>query len=949
MNIITPRTYAACALGLGLLASPLYAQTPSTQPAAPEAAGEEDEEVVQLSVFVVEAEDGWAATNTLSATRTKQALKDVPVNIDAITADFMEDLSIGRADEVVSFIAGVFVAPLMENDNQQDNLAFRGLAQRGNLSRNYFRWYAPSDTYNVERIDFGKGSNSLIFGEGEPGGQGTVFTKRAQFRNFGKVFAQYNSEGAYRLQLDLNQKLTDKLAVRVNFVDRIERTFQDASDFGLRGGTATLTWIPFKNTQIRLEYEKGDFENSRGFAGINMREQSGRSRGFETGVTYTSDGDYFYSASSSRPLIPNTDFTHPEVDGVTVYRLRSSNPDLASGNRPAGGTFSLLDGSFIDVTMRNAAGQTIGTKRVDGYPKHYNIRGAFDRQSRPFDTFTATIEQKIGDVNLELAYNRQAQEQERTDNYFSQTLGLDVNGRPYTSSTLDIKTFETLTHAFRATAVYNFDKIESFKQLVVLSGEYLEDNVVNNRWVYANTAFFDQGLAPDLSSLDRARLRIYLDDPAFYSRALFDRMKPEVLPEVPGLVTFKPIHRQDFISTGARSGDGSRWRQMYAAALSLSGTYFNGNLQSLLGVRRDYNRVWDWVSDRREGRYNEDVMTVMRPDAQSGDYEENENLRTDTGSYTAGLTYRINRGLNIYGVYSESFLFQDAFTFDKERIGPAEGETKEIGLKGNLFENKASLTLGVFQIDRLNSIKSFDGVGPDLSADELEDLMNPNDVLPGDPNYKGAMRERNSASRNYISAETSEGFDATLSLNVVRGLQLRLTFAMADVQSVPDLANLRGYYDDAVARGDESPTLLADTRQLLDMIDLPNRATGPRAARYSASWVVDYGFARDSSAWLRGVRLGVNGSWRDDYLFGLSTSGEEVMGGETHLVNAYIMRDQKMFGQDVRVRLGVKNLADLANGEIRTTTFSSAANGDPVYRYSYVMPPQYDLSVTVGF
>lgn len=55
---------------------------------------------VELSPFIVstERDTGWSANDTLSATRTKQALKDVPVNIDAITSDFMEDLGLNTAE-----------------------------------------------------------------------------------------------------------------------------------------------------------------------------------------------------------------------------------------------------------------------------------------------------------------------------------------------------------------------------------------------------------------------------------------------------------------------------------------------------------------------------------------------------------------------------------------------------------------------------------------------------------------------------------------------------------------------------------------------------------------------------------------------------------------------------------------------------------------------------------
>jgi outer membrane receptor protein involved in Fe transport len=136
-------------------------------------AGRDDPITLSPFVIATERETGWSANDTLSATRTKQALKDVPVNIDAITADFMEDLGLFTADETAKFVANVYALPVMENDNQGGNFSFRGLTQTNNISRNYFRWYIPSDTYNVERLDFGKGSNSLIFGAVEPGGQGS--------------------------------------------------------------------------------------------------------------------------------------------------------------------------------------------------------------------------------------------------------------------------------------------------------------------------------------------------------------------------------------------------------------------------------------------------------------------------------------------------------------------------------------------------------------------------------------------------------------------------------------------------------------------------------------------------------------------------------------------------------------------------------------------------------
>ena len=82
--------------------------------------------------------------------------------------------------------------------------------------------------------------------------------------------------------------------------------------------------------------------------------------------------------------------------------------------------------------------------------------------------------------------------------------------------------------------------------------------------------------------------------------------------------------------------------------------------------------------------------------------------------------------------------------------------------------------------------------------------------------------------------------------------------------------------------------------------------------------------------------------------FGIA-NGQSLAGGGTHLVHGYVMRDQKFWGQQVRVRAGVRNLTDLENGGIRKTGFTTMADGRNVYRYSYVMPAQYDLSVSAKF
>ena len=80
-----------------------------------------------------------------------------------------------------------------------------------------------------------------------------------------------------------------------------------------------------------------------------------------------------------------------------------------------------------------------------------------------------------------------------------------------------------------------------------------------------------------------------------------------------------------------------------------------------------------------------------------------------------------------------------------------------------------------------------------------------------------------------------------------------------------------------------------------------------------------------------------------------ASNGIEMVGGINHPLSAYLMREQRIWNYRTRVRAGVRNLIDLENSTIRKTGFTNMADGTPRYRYSYVMPPQYDLSVTVYF
>ena len=124
------------------------------------------DDVLELSPFTVKAssEEGWSASSTLLGNRINQDLVKVPVTVDVLTRDFFNDVGVFNMDDAAAFVSGVTVVPRLEARNDDGRLTFRGLTGSADTSRNFFKWSVPSDTYNVERFDFGKGSNSSIKG-----------------------------------------------------------------------------------------------------------------------------------------------------------------------------------------------------------------------------------------------------------------------------------------------------------------------------------------------------------------------------------------------------------------------------------------------------------------------------------------------------------------------------------------------------------------------------------------------------------------------------------------------------------------------------------------------------------------------------------------------------------------------------------------------------------------
>ena len=249
---------------------------------------EEDMEVFELSPFVVSGEEdtGYAAESTLAGTRIKTNLSDVGAAITAVTEQFLEDtgstnlndLLVYTANTETATVGGNFSGGFEQSDgfargfqsgaasisNPQGAQRLRGLSS-ADITRNLYRSNLIWDDYNVDRVEIVRGANSMLFGQGSPGGIINVnLIRPVLYKNAHEVKLRVGDQGSLRSTFDSNLVLAkDKVAVRFaglvdHFNFRQKPAFEDDERL-----FATTTWLITDRLTLRANGEIGRIRANR--------------------------------------------------------------------------------------------------------------------------------------------------------------------------------------------------------------------------------------------------------------------------------------------------------------------------------------------------------------------------------------------------------------------------------------------------------------------------------------------------------------------------------------------------------------------------------------------------------------------------------------------------------------------------------------------------------------
>lgn len=284
------RLALASALLLGSAAWGQQAPTPPAPATGPDAvstsASTTDEQIVHLTPFEVsaETETGYNAATTLAGNRLNTDLRDIGNAVSVVTKQFLNDVGATDNLTLLQYMTNTEVGSVYGNFagtgdgatpdqtgqfiNPNQNTRVRGLTAADN-TRNYFQTDIPWDGYNIDRVDFQRGPNSILFGQGSPAGIINAGTQPAGFQNSGQLETRLGSYGSSRLVLNLNRVLIPKqLAVRLALLRNDVQYEQDPAYSADKRMYAAMRYEPALlnrngiHTVLQANIEFGDIDSN---------------------------------------------------------------------------------------------------------------------------------------------------------------------------------------------------------------------------------------------------------------------------------------------------------------------------------------------------------------------------------------------------------------------------------------------------------------------------------------------------------------------------------------------------------------------------------------------------------------------------------------------------------------------------------------------------------------
>lgn len=714
-----PRATLALASALAALGGPIWAQ--QVPASAGETATPSEEETIILSPFEVSTskDKGYKATNATTGTRLDAPIKDIPLNLEVITNEFMRDTGAKSLRESLRYSAGVVLESQADAFAEDDvnaqgdpNVASagandpRGVTRRAGESttklrgfvidqvlRDGFRRQYSADWINIARVDLLRGPSALLYGVGSLGGVINYTPKVPEYKAKNYVGASIGSHGLYRAEFDSTGPLGDsswKPAYRVtgSFQERGDYT----DDYRSRHWTISpvFTIKPFKNTSILFDNEFGvskqfgvGFQNVRSNIG-NQAASPGRNAEWLTDVsgglintrTFRWSGPDTYLKGPFRNNI--IDVTQKLAEDLFLkVGFAQSESTFDSRQISAGVSPGTLDSALPRSDYRNYYAH--GTTSLGGIS--YNIQDALRQAAANggmFGSFTTADIYNNRSVNAYRQDRLYGYVRESLFNNIGTSTGPTVNDRAMIWYQWRDENRQELRDQVRAEVTYKHDLgkwgVHQFLSGVQYMGLETTKDEFGPAYGYTNQTTL---ATVSVQSWERFNFK----NPQDYSVFRFGTQGDGV----------RDIAMHHLYHTVENN-----WDLGYYGVYQ--GQFFDGRVTLIGGAR------WDRTDARTNKSY---IYERGRKDALSGRGTDGSSGEVPTAtSPQIGLTVKITKDISIFGVMSQGIVPNPyAADGNGNMLAPTKAKNKEVGVKFDLMDGRISGTVSAYEIKRTGQPK----------------------------------------------------------------------------------------------------------------------------------------------------------------------------------------------------------------------------------------------------
>jgi outer membrane receptor protein involved in Fe transport len=833
------------------------------------------EAILMLSPFEVRTDQdrGYQAINAGSGGRVDMELRLTPNAMSVLTKEFLEDWNVSSMAESFRYAMNVDPGGFNPSGGPYGDFEFnfRGVGSSGNYpTRNYFLYYGNADTYNVERLEFSRGPNSVLFGDGQIGGVATTSTKVPRLdRNAYTGALRLDSWGGMRSTIDANHVVDSMTAVRVNGLyqrNTFGTAWRDNSDGYDANIDVAIAHAFTPKTKLRGEVEFGRFIR------MNMAQ------------TYSDQMGYYtpgYIFDRNAPNVLTT--AQQQQAGVTAVSTNAENwtfiPALASmGLLNTGGATaetrsyrSTGPGYPIQPEGRN---DLPGIRTVARIPSREFNLGANDTESRgKFQVYNIFFDHRFTDnLSAQVSYYNYFNDRNQHSTAIVNSLQLDIN-RYLPNGQLNPKMGVAYGEA-TPNRGNQFNYVREARGLVTWRGRLPFQGKAQISGILGQREESFRAQTLNLFRLDGAntnftnaansiRYRYYVDEPGKYG----SRFLP---PQSPG---FTYGYRQTGFSM-------VEFKDIRYAQLVVASSFLDDRISLVLGTRYD-----DMLTDNIQN-----IGTNADGTQRYGGYDPVRKATVD-GAHNFGMAEPITSNVGTvvwldkkqrFGTfynYSENFApppsgpgkllgFNTDGTLIQGGFGASTGSERSYGVRVNLLNGAISGEARYYdsnQVDRVNG-----GSGNDQSAGTFNTLWN-----NSGPSYADDPDLDNPQYRD-VEAVKAYGYEFQVTANY-KGVRLSANYALPDTEAVLIRPMVRAYAAqfipiwekfatpdaNGILRNDKGETLTADNAtQLNNNIltlknNLANSATGTRnngTNKWTGSFNANYSFPRESK--LRGLSAG---------------------------------------------------------------------------------------------